>query len=171
VKLKNMASTVEPVFHAPADEPQGSRASDTYEWHHVRYLKRNEQGVLVEDNDEVSNCAPKFEGTGNGQIDVALLAEAETEGFTATYSTSGNSKKWTLTGTSGGSVVDEKTGDVPQGTVWTLALGTKVRVTITQGSTAYANGDRYRFSVFKTTSTGGKKNETDEGALDVTDGP
>ena len=171
VKLKDMASAVEPIFEAPSNVPQGSRASDKYEWHHVRYLKRDGQGVLVEDNSAVSSCAPKLEGTGNGQIDVALLAGADTEGFTATYSISGNSKKWTLTGTSGGSVVDEKTGDVPQGTVWILTLGTKVRVTITQGSTAYATGAEYKFSVFKTTASGGKKNETAEGSLGVTDGP
>lgn len=44
---------------------------------------------------------------------------------------------------------------------------------ITQGSTAYASGAEYKFSVFKTkaTATGGKKNETAVGYFEVTGEP
>ena len=70
---------------------------------------------------------------GNGTIAVTLLANAVTEGFTAEYDEP--SKKWTLTGTSSDS--DDDTQDpAPQGTQWTLTIGTKVQVVITQGIVA-----------------------------------
>ena len=54
---------------------------------------------------------------------------------------------------------------------WTLTIGTKVQVVITQGSTAFGNVDEFKFSIFKSSAGGGKQNEVDSGSIDVTDGP
>ncbi len=78
--------------------------------------------------------------------------------------------KWTLDGTSSDPVSDQKQS-APQGTQWTLTVAGKITVVITQGSTAFANGDEFKFSVFKSTVAAGKQNEIDEGYIDVTDEP
>jgi hypothetical protein len=121
------------------------------------------------DTDATAYSAPVFSGTGNGTCAITLLTNANTEGFAATYDLA--NEKWTLSGTGGASVSDQKTGGVPLGTMWTNTIGTTISVLVTQGSTAFADGDTFVFSVFKTTATGGKVNETDSGAYDVTDGP
>ncbi len=90
------------------------------------------------------------------------------EGFPATYDLA--DLKWTLDGTSSTPVSDDKQSAL-QGTQWTLTVSNKITVVITQGATFFADGDEFQFSVFKSTATGGKKNEIDEGYIDVTDGP
>jgi hypothetical protein len=164
VQLKNTA------FKNQQNEVEGSRASHKVQWYLLYYVKRDASGNLVEDNTNPSYNTPVFTGTGNGAIAVTLLANAVTEGFTATYDLA--NLKWTLSGTSSDSVSDQK-GSAPQGTQWTLTIANKITVVITQGSTAFANGDKFVFSVFKSTATatGGKRNEIGLGYVDVTDGP
>jgi hypothetical protein len=100
---------------------------------------------------------------------VTLLASPDpNEGYTAEYDEP--TKKWTLTGTGGGSD-DDTQNPVPQGTKWTLTIGTDIEIEITQGATAFADGDKFEFSVFKSAASGGKQNEIDTGSVDVTDGP
>ncbi len=93
-----------------------------------------------------------------------------TEGFPATYDLA--NLKWTLDGTSSDPVSDEKQS-APQGTQWTLTVTNKITVVITQGEfpDLFADGDEFKFSVFKSAASGGKTNEMDEGYIDVTDGP
>ena len=148
---------------------QGSRASDKEDWHMVYYLKRNALAKLEEDNAATSFCAPVFKGRGNGPCAISLLADAGTEGFTATYDEP--KKKWTLTGTIAGHRAEDTQDPAPAGTQWTLTIGAKVKVVITQGATAFRTGDSFKFSVFKTSAPGGKKNETNTGFFDVTAGP
>jgi hypothetical protein len=131
-------------------------------------VKRDGSGLLVPDSTNPSYNTPVFAGTGNGTISVTLLDDAVTEGFTATYDLA--NLKWTLTGTSGDSANDSK-ASAPPGTKWTITIGTKIKVEITQGATAFANGDSFVFSVFKSSATGGKKNEITPGEISATDGP
>jgi hypothetical protein len=147
---------------------QGSRASHKVQWYMLCYFKRDSSGKWIEDNTNPSYNTPVFTGIGNGTIDVTLLANAVTEGFTATYDLA--NLKWTLTGTSGGST-SKKVKNAPVGTQWKLKIGNKIEVVITQVSTAFANGDKFVFSVFKSDATDGKKNEMGLGYVDVTDGP
>ena len=60
---------------------------------------------------------------------------------------------------------------VPVGTKWTITVGTKVKVEITQGAEAFTDKDKFLFSVFKSSATGGKITEIKEGQIDATDGP
>jgi len=110
-------------------------------------------------------------GSGNGTIAVTLLANADTEGYTAEYDEP--TKTWTLTADVGAGSDTDTQNPAPAGTKWTLTIGTEVQVEITQGATAFADGDKFEFSVFKSTaeSTGYKKNETATGSFDVMDGP
>ncbi len=148
---------------------EGSRASDKEDWHLLDYLRINAASQWEPDTMNPSHAAPIRSGTGNGPIAIGLLADAETEGFTAIYTAA--TQTWTLNGTGGGSVNDMVAGPVPQGTTWTLTMGTKVQVTITQGATAFADGDQFMFDIFKTTAGGGKQNEIAPGPIDVLDGP
>ncbi len=157
-----------PAWPNSQEQVRGSRASPKYDWHLIHYLKRDSSGKWVEDNANPSYNTPVFSGTGNGTINVTLLANAITEGFTATYSLA--DLKWTLDGTSSDPVTDTQ-DPAPEDTEWTLTVAGKITVVITQGATAFANGDEFKFSVFKSTATGGKENEIDEGYIDVTDGP
>ena len=135
----------------------------------VSYLKSASPPRWVPDNARVSYNTPIFRGKGSGTPAVTLLKDAVTEGFTATYDLA--KRKWTLVGTSGQKVSVQKGGAVPPGTTWELALGTKVKVVITQGRVAFANGDKFIFSIFKTSAPKGKKNEIGLGSFDVKKGP
>jgi hypothetical protein len=164
VKLNNVAFSAGEVL-------EGSRGSGKEDWHCVYYLKRDGSGEWVEDNISPSYNTPVFTGTGDGTIAVTLLANADTEGYTAEYDEP--TKTWTLTADVGTGSDTDTQNPAPQGTKWTLTIGTEVQVEITQGATAFADGDKFEFSVFKSgaSSTGYKKNETATGSFDVTDGP
>jgi hypothetical protein len=165
VQLNNTA-----FVHAPADATgnnllAGSRASVKEHWHEVYYLKRGADGILNEDPDDVSACSPRRIGGGNGVAAVAVDVAAVTEGFTATYNLA--NRRWTLTGTGGNMVNDAVAGAVPAGTIWMLSLAGRVTVTITQGAAAFANGDRFEFSVFRTGNVGGKRNQIGAGPFNA----
>lgn len=147
---------------------EGSRASDKEDWHLLNYLKRGADGKWTNDGTATANSAPIRAGTGNGSMAVTLLADAVTEGFAATYEAA--NKKWTLLGTSG-DTANATQAAVPAGTVWSITIGTKVKVDITQEATAFDNGDTFTFSVFKTSATGGKVNEIAVGSINITTGP
>ena len=102
---------------------------------------------------------------------MTLVANADGEGYTAGYDEP--TKTWTLTADVGPGSDTDTQDPAPQGTKWTLTIGTEVQVEITQGATEFADGDKFEFSVFKSgaSSTGYKKNETATGLFDVTDGP
>jgi hypothetical protein len=157
-------------FSNTQNTAEGSRASGKNDWHCVYYLKRGSDGKYVEDNDDTSFNVPVFAGgTERGSIKVTLLANAETKGYIATYDATNN--KWTLVQKPDNtSVSDVKApGD---GVKWTLAIGTKIKVEITQkGGTEYADGATYTFSVFKTGDANGKQNDTDVGPYTVTGNP
>jgi len=79
--------------------------------------------------------------------------------------------KRTLTADStGDSAADEVDAALP-GTTWTITLGTKVRVVITQGATAFETGDEFLFCVFKSTAVNGKQNDANIELIDAGDGP
>lgn len=137
-------------------------------WHLLSYWKRDSSGNWEEDNSNPSYNSPVFTGTGNGTIAVTLLANAVTEGFTAEYDEA--NWRWTLTGTSGDSGSDEWENPSMENQ-WSITLGSKIKVVITQGSTAFEDGDKFVFSVFKSSAAGGKKNEIAEGLINVADGP
>jgi len=148
---------------------EGSRASAKNDWHTVYYLKRNSAGNLVADTTRTSSSAPLVTGTGNGTAAVTSLPGAVTEGFTATYNA--GAQRWDVTGTSGDTANVAVGGAVPAGTTWTVTVGNKVRVVITQGATAFAGGDQIVFSVFKTGDARGKGQSTSASAYTVTGTP
>ncbi|MEO5368146.1 MAG: hypothetical protein H7831_17700, partial [Magnetococcus sp. WYHC-3] len=153
---------------------EGSRCSAKEDWHLLSYLKRDINGLCVKDADAISYCDPQLQWgggiTSDGTMVVSLLADAVTEGFNAVYDAA--NQKWTLTGTSGTPPVSvQKVGAIPAGTTWIITIGTKISVTITQGATAFGNGDSFTFSVFKTSASSGKKLEIKTGPINVTDGP
>jgi hypothetical protein len=150
---------------------EGSCGSGKEDWHNWRYLVRDSSGQWVEDNTNPSYNAPVFTGTGDGTIGVTLLGNADTEGYTAEYDEP--TKTWTLTADVDADSDTDTQNPAPQGTKWTLTIVTDIELEITQGATAFADGDKFDFSVFKSaaSSTGYKKNEVATGYLDVTDGP
>ena len=124
------------------------------------------------DNAATSFSVPVRRGSRNGTAAVTLGAKANTEGFTAVYD--GAMKQWTLTGTGGGkpAVSEAKKGALPAGTTWTVAIPDVVTVVITQSAAPeFANGDAFKFSVFKTTAPNGKQFEIDKGPIDPLAGP
>jgi len=174
VKLNNEAIKHDPEPRAPLASGlrvvQGSRASMKEDWHFVTYLKRSGAGTMVHDTTQATASAPIFTGTGNGTAQATLAAHAVSEGYTATYDLA--NKRWTLTATCGLSVSDSKTGAVPAGTTWTVDLAVLgAKVVITQGATAFAHGDKFEFSVFRTGDPLGKRNEIAPGACTVTGNP
>ena len=152
---------------------EGSRSSDYVPWYLLDYQVRHADGEYVPDTNAVSSSAPaeKAAGnTGNGTMSVTLLANPATEGYITTYDLA--AQKWTLISISNFNANSfTQVGAVPEGTTWTIMDGTKAQVTITQGATAFADGDSFTFSVFETSSMGGKKNEINSGTIDPTDGP
>ena len=100
---------------------------------------------------------------------MTLLANADKEGYTDEYDEP--TKTWTLTADVGAGSDTDTQDPAPQSTQWTLTIGTEVTVVITQGATAFADGDKFEFSVFKSTATNGKLNQINTGSIDVTDGP
>jgi len=148
---------------------EGSRSAEKNDWHYIDYLRLSRTGNWVPDTAARSASQPLFVSTGTGGARVTTLATAVTEGFTATYDAA--NQRWTLRGTSGASTTATRAGALPRGTQWTLTLGTKVRLRITQGRTAFANGDTIRFSTFRSTARRGKRNIIGLGAIDPTSGP
>jgi hypothetical protein len=141
---------------------EGSRVSDKVDWHAVVYLKRTANETMDWDTTGTTADDPSFIGVGaQGTVSVSPLANAVTEGFTATFNNGTN--KWTLTGTSG-----DTTTAALVGGQWTLTIGTKVTVVITPPAMGnFDNGVKYIFSSFKTGSS--KKNEIALGSFtDVT---
>lgn len=147
------------------NEPlEGSRASNREPWHTVYYLVRGTDGKWHADGTVPSASAPRRTGTGNGTMAVpAAAAGAVTEGWTATFNAA--MSNWAVVGTDSGA----------QGTATTGALYTstnsRISFTITAGGTMFVNGDEFKFSTFKSSATGGKKNETKLGAIDAASGP
>jgi hypothetical protein len=163
-----------PAGVAPAarQQVQGSRASDKVDWNMVYYIRRsNAAGDMVQDSDPVSASFPVLTlaagSTANGTAAVTFPnpTTAVLEGFTATYAAA--TQTWTLLGTSGDTVAVAVAGAIPAGTVWTLNLGTKLTLTITQGANAFQNGDRFIFSTLKSTAVGGKVNQLAAGLFNV----
>ena len=122
------------------------------------------------DNQAVSYSSPMptIDPDANGTVDITLLANAVTEGFRLDYTKA--DKKWTLDGTDSTPVVDEK-DEAPAGTEWTMTVPGRITVKITQGTNEYEDTDKYKFSVFKSSATGGKKNDIGADPIDVFDGP
>ncbi|MBI4833338.1 MAG: fibronectin type III domain-containing protein [Planctomycetes bacterium] len=143
---------------------QGSRASAKKDWHIVFYTVRNSDGEMERDTAPTTCSVPIKTGTGNGTFSTALSTNAVTEGFAATYDAT--NQKWTLTGTNSQPV----SASLANG-IWTLTVQNKITVTITQGTTAFANGDRFTFSVFKTSAPDGKGYDLGFGPIDVLDIP
>ena len=144
---------------------EGTRCSPKVDWHCVYYLVRGFDQNFTEDTKNPSNSNEIRSGAGNGEInELELLANAITEGFTATYD--GDLEKWTLVGTSGDSVTASLSGSK-----WTLNLGTKVKVVIEQKATPFETGDKFVFSVFKSSAPGGKQITTGLGQIDPFVGP
>jgi hypothetical protein len=148
---------------------EGSRSAEKNDWHYIDYLRLSRTGNWVQDTAARSASEPIHSATGSGGARVTTLATAVTEGFTAVYSA--RLQRWTIRGTSGDSTTATRAGALPRGTQWTLTLGTKVRLRITQGRTAFANGDTIRFSTFRSTARLGKRNIIGLGAIDPTSGP
>lgn len=154
---------------ASGESVQGTRCSPKYDWHLLNYLKRDCNGYLVPDNTNPSYNDPLLSNpNANGTISVTLLDDSVTEGFRAKYDLA--NLKWTLTGTSGDSASDSK-ASAPPGTKWTISIGTKIKVELTQGTAAFADADFFAFSVFKSLATEGKKTEIAPGEISATDGP
>jgi len=93
---------------------------------------------------------------------VTLVSDLDTEGYTAEYDEP--TKTWTLTADLGAGSDTDTQNPAPAGTKWTLTIGTEVQVEITQGSTAFADGDEFKFSVFKSSE---KENEIDTGSINI----
>lgn len=148
------------------EQVEGTRVSDKYDWHVVSYLKRGANGRFIEDNATASTTfnTPVMKGTGNGTAAVTLLTNASTSGYTATYALvnpgqANQTGTWTLTDTSEGTVSVAKLGAIPAGTTWTLTIPNEITLVMTQGTTAFADGDSSVFSSFKTGTPLGRVNE------------
>jgi hypothetical protein len=144
----------------------GTRCSDKVDWHCVYYCVRDSAGKWAADSNATSSSASVRTATGTGTVDsVALGPQAVTEGFTATYDQP--NKKWTLTGTSG----DSNFAVDPNEDTWTISIDkngqNKISVVIKKGGVAFATGDKFEFSVFKTSDARGKVNETGPGAFNL----
>jgi hypothetical protein len=149
-------------FENQNDLVEGSRASGKKDWHLLNYTKWGSGGKLVIDSSSPSYSLPVFSGTGNGTIAVTLLAGAHTEGYTAEYDEP--TKTWTLVADVSWDSDTDTQNPAPAGTKWTMTIGTEVQVEITQGSTAFADGDEFKFSVFKSSH---KENEIDTGSINI----
>jgi hypothetical protein len=168
VRVRVADEPFEDSAEVPLESVQGSRASPKYDWHLLCYLRNGAEGRLVVDDANPSHSQPTFSGVGNGTVSVTLLAEAATQGFSATYDAA--TFKWTLTGTSGNSISDEK-AEAPPGATWTLTIPETVTVQITQGTVAFGVGDQWLFSAFKSSAPDGKQNVIGLGYKDVREGP
>lgn len=126
---------------------EGSRASEPKPWSQQHYLRWGAGANWEYDSDRASASRINRRTTGSGAVSLRLGANPVTEGFTATYD--GTTNKWKLVGTSGNPAVEEAAVAVMGKDRWTLKFGDKVTVTITAGTTAFANGDTFSFSIFR----------------------
>ena len=165
-------------FVTPGNCVDGSRGSPLEPWHLLCYSKRNQLALglalsFVKDdaNPSVSFAVPAQGNTGNGTCEGTANADnAVTEGWTVVYNA--GTDTWAVTSTPPGSTGTLTKTDA---THWTgnASNGGNVRIsiTVTAGGTAFANGDTFKFSTFKSTASGGKKYEIETGPCTVTDGP
>jgi hypothetical protein len=93
--------------------------------------------------------SPVRTAAGSGTMKVTPLENAEPERFTVEYAK--ERLTWTLTATSGDRASDQVEA-APEGTAWTMTIGAKVTVVITQGRIAFETGDRLEFSLFRRTA-------------------
>ncbi len=154
---------------------EGSRASDKYDWHCVYYVKRNADGKWVEDNASPSACAPELTtGTPSDKGTLAVTVNATnavTEGWSVKYDKTDD--EWDVTSDDGSQGTLTKQGDGTWQGNGAKAGNTRVTLTVTHtaGKAAFVNNDEFKFSTFKSTASGGKKNETTTQPFTVTGGP
>jgi len=127
----------------------GSRASEKQQWHDVYYLKRSPNDTWVEDNAASSYSEPIGAlAKANGTCAVVAPAGAVTEGYTATYA----NNTWTVVSKANGQQAVAN-NNPPGGRVWPINFPApaSVQITITENAApgAFANGDQFKFSVFK----------------------
>ena len=72
---------------------EGSRSAEKNAWHYIDYLRLSRTGNWVPDTAARSASQPLFTSTGSGGARATTLANAVTEGFTATYDAA--NQRWT----------------------------------------------------------------------------
>jgi len=163
-------------FIKPNNTVDGSRGSPLEPWHCLVYAKRAQKalgldGTYVQDNanPSASFAVPADANTGNGTCESTPNADnAVTEGWTVVYNAGADS--WAVTGSDGTSGTLSKAGNTWTGTA-SLGGNVRISITVTAGGTAFATGDTFKFSTFKSTATDGKKFEIETGPCTITDGP
>lgn len=163
-------------FPSPREGPNvlGSRGSPLEPWHLLMYAKRAQQalgqsGSFTQDATAVSAsfAIPSSTNTGNGTCTgTPDPAKGVTEGWKVTYVAA--SDTWQVDGTDG------ITGTLARvGGIWTgdakKGQDTRIHIEIQPGNTAFADGDVFMFSTFKTAVT--KVNEIKTGSIDWKVGP
>jgi len=157
-------------FSVKPGKLEGSRIANFRSWHYVDYLRRDATGRWTADTSGKIPAASAARGNagniGNGGVVIKVLTKAVNEGFTLSYALP--AREWTLTGTSGDT---EKVAvaAAPAGTQWAIKLGDKVKVTLTQGATAFETGDKFTFSMFVAKSAAGKVHVVSLGSTAVKD--
>ena len=141
------------------------------------YAKRaqkavGQDGTYVQDNanPSASFAIPADANTGNGTcVGTPDADNAVTEGWTVVYNNVGTDS-WAVTGSDGTSGTLSKAGNTWTGTA-SLGGNVRISITVTAGGTAFATGDTFKFSTFKSTASDGKKFEIETGPCTITDGP
>lgn len=146
----------------------GSRASHKVEWHTVLYTKSGVGNILMPDDQNISYSNPVKNSTGGaiggGSCVVELLTNPQTDGYTIVYNQGTN--KWTLTSLSNVNIVSPPPSGSPL--KWVIEDPGRVKVTITNASPVFYTGNKFLFSVFR--SSTGKLNETAESSYPVENG-
>jgi hypothetical protein len=152
----------------------GSRGSPLEPWHLLCYTKRDKlalgiAGSFVQDNanPSASFAVPAQGNTGNGTcVGTANAANAVTEGWTVVYNA--GTDTCVVTGSDGSTGTLTKAGNTWTGTA-SKGGNVRITITVTAGGTAFANGDTFTFSTFKSGTD--KKYEIETGPCTITDGP
>jgi hypothetical protein len=163
-------------FVQPNFSVDGSRGSPLEEWHMLLYAKRAQKetaqaGTYVQDNanPSASFAIPADANTGSGTcVGTPNAANAVTEGWTVVYNA--GTDTWAVTGSDGSGGTLTKAGNTWTGNA-SKGGNVRISITVTAGGTAFANGDTFKFSTFKSTASDGKKYEIETGPCTVTDGP
>ena len=129
-----------------------------------------EIGTYVQDNanPSASFAIPADANTGNGTcVGTPNAANAVTEGWTVVYNA--GTDTWAVTGSDGSASTLTKTDATHWMGVASKGGNSRISITVTAGGTAFANGDTFKFSTFKSGTD--KKCEIETGPCSITDGP
>ncbi|MBY0523364.1 MAG: putative Ig domain-containing protein [Gemmataceae bacterium] len=173
-------------FVAPNYSVDGSRGSSLEPWHLAVYAKRSTgdfgtASAYAFEGDAIAASTPQFSGKGAewkvttpSLKDKSLSEKSDTAGWEATYDAGNDQWSLAMRTWKGGDTEVKNFGPFKKGgdNTWTLTAteNKDVLVTfiITPGKTAFAAGDRFTFSTFRSDDQKGSKNEIEVALIDIT---